>query len=234
MTNFNLTDKVMSRLQEKFKEFQQTRNALMIFLVSYIADYQSFHGSQSNHNRFLHQKYSWQTPKINYLFNSEDGFYWSIRNIAIVMGRNRSSITRTMNKMKASEEWNDKLSSLRKNVKSETGIDIEVYHQDIFDLLLDYYEEEYLLRFAEPRYGNIESAPDINEIHRFWKHLKAMECIQKSIFVQNPFVIGGFNVTLPIGKRYRYRIIKSVWAMFRFFRDKFASLLRFILPNIIK
>ena len=45
----------------------------------------------------------------------------------------------------------DKLSSLRRNVKSETGIDIEVYHQDIFDLLLDYYEEEYLLKFTEPR-----------------------------------------------------------------------------------
>ncbi len=126
MTNFNLPDKVMSRMQEKFKEFQQTRNATMIFLVSYIADYQKYHSSQSNHKRFLHQKYSWQTPKINYLFNSEDGFYWSIRNIAIVMGRNRSSITRTMNKMKVSEEWNDKLSSLRRNIKSETGIDIEI------------------------------------------------------------------------------------------------------------
>ena len=137
-----------------------------------------------------------------------------------------------MNKMKALEEWNNKLSSLRKNVKSDTGLDIEVYHQDIFDLLLDYYEEEYLLRFAEPRHGNIESSPDINEIHRFWKHLKAMECIQKSIFVQNQFVIGGSEVTLTVGKRYSIR--KAVRTMFRFVQDKCANLLRFMLPNIIK
>ena len=229
MTNFSLTDKAISRLQEKFKEFHQTRSALMIFLVSYISDYQKFHGSQSNHNRFLHQKYSWQTPKINYLFNSGNGFYWSIRNIAIVLGRNRSSITRTMHKMKVSEEWNNRLSSLRRNVKSDTGLDIEVYHQDIFDLLLDYYEEEYLLRFAEPRHGNIESAPDIDELRRFWKHLRAMECIQKSTFVQNPFVIGGSEVTLPISKRYRIR--NTVLALFRFLKDKSIGLLRFILPK---
>lgn len=227
-----LTDKEKSLLQEKFKEFQKTRNTVMMFLVSYIADYQRSHSSQSNHKRFLHQKYTWQTPKINYLFNSRDGFYWSIRNIAIVLGRNRSSITRTMHKMKASEEWNNKLSSLRRNVKSETGLDIEVYHQDIFDLLLDYFEEEYLLRFAEPRHGNIENAPNIDELRRFWEHLKAMESIQKSTFVQSPFVIGGVGVTLPSGKRYRIR--KAVWAMFRFFKDKCVSLLRFILPKTTK
>ena len=55
------------------------------------------------------------------------------------------------------EEWNNRLSSLQRNVRSKTGIDIEVYHQDIFDLLLDYYEEEYLLRIAEPRHGNMLS-----------------------------------------------------------------------------
>ena len=224
-----LTDKTKSLLQEKFKEFQQTRNTVMMFLVSYIADYQKFHSSQSNHNRFLHQKYTWQTPKINYLFNSGDGFYWSIRNIAIVLGRNRSSITRTMHKMKVSEEWNNRLSSLRRNVKSDTGLDIEVYHQDIFDLLLDYYEYEYLLRFAEPRHGDIEDAPDINELRRFWEYLRAMECIQKSTFVQSPFVIGGIiggsQVTLPVDKHHHIR--EAVRAMFRFFKDKCEGFFQF-------
>ena len=86
----------MSRLQEKFKEFQQTHNIIMIFLVSYIADY-----------------------------------------------------------------------------------------QDIFELLLDYYEEKYLLRFAEPRHGNTENALDINE---FWKYIKTMESIQKRAFILGGFV----------------------------------------------
>ncbi len=202
MSSFSLTDKEKQRLQEKFREFQQARDTIMIFLVSYIADYQKFHGSQSNHKRFLHQKYSWRTPRINYLFNSGDGFYWSVRNIAIVLGRSRSSITRTINKMKASEKWNVRLLSLRKNIRSESGLDIDIYHQEIFDLLMDYYEEEYLLRFSEPRHGNIENAPDINELRRFWEYLKSMASIQKSTFVPE-----NLKVTLPFGWRYRFRKI---------------------------
>lgn len=156
----------------------------------------------------------------NDLFNSENGFYWSIRNIAIVLRRNRSSITRTMNKMKVSEKWTNKLSSLRRNVKSETGIDIEVYHQDIFDLFLDYYEEEYLLRFAEPRHGNIETAPDINELRRFWKHLRAMESIQKSTFVLGGFVPQNREIKLPFS--WLYRMGKAICSMFQFVKDKFC------------
>ena len=39
-------------------------------------------------------------------------------------------------------------------------------------MILDLYEEEYLLRFSEHRSGNIENATDIKEVRRFWNYLK--------------------------------------------------------------
>ncbi len=89
-----------------------------------------------------------------------------------------------------------------------------------------------ILRFAEPRHGNIDNAPNIDELRRFWKYLRAMESIQKSTFVQSPFVIGGVGVTLPSGKH--YRIKNTVLALFRFLKNKCTGLLRFRLPNMIK
>ena len=103
--------------------------------------------------------------------------------------------------------------------KYHTG-SIEVYHQDIFDLLLDYYEEEYLLRFAEPRHGNIETAPDINELRHFWRHLRAMESIQKSTFVVGGFVPQSREIELPFS--WLYRMGKAICSMFQFFKDKFC------------
>ena len=216
MTVFNLTDNEISRLTAKFREFQDTRNTLLIFIINYIADYQQSHGTPSNHRRYLRQKYTWQTPRINYLFNSGDGFYWSIRNIAIVLGRNRSSITRTMKKMKASEYWNNRLSGLRRIVISENGLNIVVFHQDIFELLLDYYEEEYLMRFAKPRHGSLENAPDIDELRRFWYQLRAQENIQKRLFAPE-----SFRVRLPVGWHYRFR--KIMRKIFDFIKIKFIG-----------
>ena len=209
-TVFNLTDNEISRLTAKFREFQDTRNALLIFIINYIADYQQSHGTSSNHRRYLRQKYTWQTPRINYLFNSGDGFYWSVRNIAIVLGRNRSSITRTMKKMKTSGDWNNRLSDLRRIVTSDNGLNIVVFHQDIFELLLDYYEEEYLMRLAKPRHGSAENAPDIEELRRFWHQLRAQENIQKSLFAP-----GSFRACLPgspVSWHYRFRnIVRKIF-----------------------
>ncbi|MBQ9419141.1 MAG: hypothetical protein IJU31_02055 [Synergistaceae bacterium] len=174
-----LTNDEKFLLTEKFREFKKARDAMYIFLVSYIADYQKFQQSSRKTRQYLRQKYKLQTPKINYLFNSGDGFYWSVRNIAAVLGRDRSSITRTIAKMKNSEQWNARLSSLQKSVISEKGLVIDVYHQDVFDVFCDYYEENYLLRFATPRHGN--NSVDLDELRKFWDSLRAMESIQKRV-----------------------------------------------------
>ena len=78
-----------------------------------------------------------------------------------------------------------------------------MYHQDIFDVLMDWYEEEYLLRFARPRHGDVESAPNIEDLRQFWRGLHTQEYLQKRVF-------------LPMGGAYKHSqgvrcLIKRVW-----------------------
>ena len=64
------------------------------------------------------------------------------------------------------------------------GRTVQVYHKEIFDLLLDLYEDEYLLRFSQPRRGDNNSAPDILELRRFWQYLKDFEIFNSHIIEQ--------------------------------------------------
>ena len=77
--------------------------------------------------------------------------------------------------MENTKSWCVRLLSLRENVKNANGRIIQVYQKEIFDLLLDLYEDEYLLRLSEPRRGSKGSAPDIKEVRNFWQYLKDME-----------------------------------------------------------
>ena len=60
-------------------------------------------------------------------------------------------------------------------MKSANGNKIFVYSEEIFDLLIDRYEDEYLLRFSKPRRGNQDNALDIEELHKFWRYLHDMK-----------------------------------------------------------
>lgn len=184
MATFDLTDGEIAQLKAKFKDFQDARNAVLMFLVSYIADYQKFRGTSSARRIYLRKKYASQPPRLNYPICGEDGFYWSVYNISVILGRNRSSITRTLVKMRRVEENHARLNALCKTVKLGNGLPIRVYHQDIFDMILDQYEDEYLMRFANPRHGKPNHAPDIQELRRFWEYLKSRESIQKWVFTQ--------------------------------------------------
>ena len=73
--------------------------------------------------------------------------------------------------------------ALRKSSKAANGLSVFVYHRDIFDLIVDRYEEEYLRRFSEPRRGDRDNAPDIEEVRRFWQYLKAKAQAQQESFI---------------------------------------------------
>ena len=184
LTEFNLTNREAAQLRAKFKEFQDVRNAVLIFLISYIADYQKFQGTSSVRRMYLRKKYADQAPRLNYPIRHKDGFYWSVYNISVILGRNRSSITHTLAKIRKSEEGCARLNALCKTIKIRSGLSICVYHQDIFDLIIDQYENEYLMRFASPRHGGQNNAPDIQELRRFGEYLKSIESMQQRLFMQ--------------------------------------------------
>ena len=60
--NTSLADSDKAKLKAKFQAFRKVRDDLNIFLVSYIR-----------------RKYGSLTPRINYQFNTVEGFYWSVR-----------------------------------------------------------------------------------------------------------------------------------------------------------
>ena len=119
----------------------------------------------------MREKYSKRAPKFNHLIwnDDDDSELWTAADIAIVLGRERSSITRTLAKIERSEGWRSKLLAIRHSSKSENGLTIYSYTREIFTLIIDRYEEEYLQRFANPRHGKSQ---DISEIKRFWEYLR--------------------------------------------------------------
>ena len=188
MAIFNLTDDITKRLRAKFDEFQRERSKLHELIENYTADYRQFKGSSSDRQEFLSEKYSKRAISLSHLVFSDGEVYWHIIDIALLLGHDQSSISRVISRMEKSDGWNARLLSLRKPAKSANGNNIFIYHQEIFNLILDKYEEEYLLRFAEPRRGDINNAPDIKEVKRFWEYLKSSANINLNIIQELPDV----------------------------------------------
>ncbi len=173
MPAFKLSEDAQSRLRAKFEEFRRARETVRRLLPDYIADYSRFRGTELARQEYLEEKYAPRASSLTHLVSmDENEIYWGASDIAIVMGRTRASINHTLANMEREEGWRSRLLTLRKSSKAANGLPIHVYHQDIFNLIIDRYEEEYLRRFSEPRRGDKENAPDIKEVRRFWNYLK--------------------------------------------------------------
>ena len=161
----------MNRLREKFLEFQNNRDILSQILDDYTADYRQTPGSTLKRQEVLREKYSRRVPEFSHLIWSDDDdtVWWTAADIAIVLGRDKSSVTRTLAAMERSEGWCSRLLAVRHTDKAANGLTIYSYSREIFDLIVDRYEEEYLERFANPRHGTPQ---DITEVKRFWDYLK--------------------------------------------------------------
>ena len=144
-------------------------------MTRYVADYRQFNGKSDDRKEFLEEKYLPQAPSLSHLVYDENQIYWNVIDIAILLGRTQQAISSTLLNIEKSEGWVSRLLPLRKQTKSANGNKIFVYGEEIFDLIIDRYEEEYLLRFSEPRRGNVENAPDIQEVRKFWNYLKEFE-----------------------------------------------------------
>ena len=150
---FNLTDDRMARLSAKFLEFQTDRRTIHALLGDYAADYRRFKGSELARQEYLRERYASRAPQLSHLvWDDEDGLYWGPADIAILLNRDRSAVSRTLAKMAADEEWHGCPCS----AETSAGVrstPLYAYRQEIFDLIVDYYEEDYLRRFIRPRRG---------------------------------------------------------------------------------
>ena len=170
---FNLTDDRMARLSAKFLEFQTDRRTIHALLGDYAADYRRFKGSELARQEYLRERYASRAPQLSHLvWDDEDGLYWGPADIAILLNRDRSAVSRTLAKMAADEEWRIRLSVLRRDFGRSASTPIYAYRQEIFDLIVDYYEEDYLRRFIRPRRGRPRNEEEAREVRRYWNHLK--------------------------------------------------------------
>ena len=172
LPDFNLTDDDIQKLKRRFDLFQKEREIIHKLLNDYIVDYRQYSGRAAERYEYLREKYISQSPNLSHLIFNDGNILWSLNDIAIVLGRHLTSIIRTFDKIEITEGYCAKLIALRETVKAKNGHNIPVYHKEIFDLIIDFYEYEYLLRFSEPRRGDKDNAPDIDEIKRFWTYLK--------------------------------------------------------------
>ena len=185
MPTFHLTKDTLARLRAKFEEFQRERERLRGLLADYVADYRQFQGTPADRKEYLEERYRPRAVKMSHLLPDGEGkILWHVQDIALLLGRDASTVTRTLSHMAESDGWCSRLLALQEPAKSANGNAIHVYRQEIFDLILDRWEEEYLLRFAEPRRGSPDKAPDIGTVRRFWQYLKDSAQVQQEHFVR--------------------------------------------------
>lgn len=169
---FNLPEDTITKLKTKFLEFQNARKKVHEIINDYVADYRQFTGSNDDRKEFLEGQFNNRVPNFSHLIFYDNEIFWHVSDIALILGRNQSSISRTLSNLENSDGWCSRLIAIRKPAKSANGNSIFVYQKDIFDLIIDHYEDEYLLRFSNPRWGDKNNAPNIQEIRRFWDYLK--------------------------------------------------------------
>jgi hypothetical protein len=169
MHSFKLTPDTMERLTVQFTIFLSDREKIHALLGDYVADYRSFKGTALARYEYLREKYASRTPGLTHLIFDADGeLYWGTADISILLGRDSSTVTRMMRKIETLDGWRSRLYGLRRS----SGPGVYVYKKEIFDFIIDFYEEEYLQRFVAPRRGEAAEEEEKAEIYRFWNALK--------------------------------------------------------------
>ncbi|MBQ8692477.1 MAG: hypothetical protein IJ520_04960, partial [Synergistaceae bacterium] len=208
MPAFKLSEDTISRLKNKFEEFQNARRKVRELITGYIADYRQFDGTPDDRKEFLEEKYLPRVPSLSHLVTDDAQVFFNVSDIAILLGRTQQAISATLLNIEKSEGWVSRLLPIRRQTKSANGNKIFVYSEEIFDLIIDRYEEEYLLRFSEPRRGNVENAPDIQEVRKFWNYLKEIESHNQRLALKEKEQETALPDVPPMGLK---DILNTIW-----------------------
>ena len=180
MPSFNLPNEYIRRISARFDRYRRIRNLITKNIDSYIADFINFTGTPEERSEYLEGKYLPKAPQENYLALMAGGnVRFHVKDIALLTGRDPSSVSRLLANLERSEGWYSRLVSLRHKAKSANNNTIYVYDRKIFGLIMDYREHMYLERIKRA------GAVDFTEIMRLWEYLKKIDGCENSVPSEN-------------------------------------------------
>lgn len=179
MPTFKLSSEYIHRIRERFNRYQKIRAIIFRNVDEYISDFMNFQGTPQERDEYLADKYSKKAPSESYLALFSGGsVLFHVKDIALLTGRDSSSTSRMLANIERSEGWYSRLVSLRHEVKSANNNTIYAYDRDIFGLIMDYRESQYLERIR--RGGKA----DFGEVVKFWEYLKKIADTENESFMK--------------------------------------------------
>jgi hypothetical protein len=172
-----LSQDTISRMADKFSSFREDRVKIRNRMENYVRDYNAYEGSATRRYEMLEEEYADGAPDLSHLVPGSDGeassALWSMRDMAIILGRNVSSILRTIRRMKDSPEWGAALAA-HESRPAEGGRGAAVlFDSGVFDVVVDFFESVYLERFTSPRRGTPMTGAEREAAYSLWEYMKA-------------------------------------------------------------
>ncbi len=165
-------------MEKRCRWLMKTRKILELRLAFYVrsydkADFEDPLGRREAMGELLNNDPTLRIPALSGLVFRGTTALWNQFDIALVMDRNQSNISRTLRDVKNGgkypEAWKRRLAECTHEADGKTA----GYDERVFDLLLDCQEEDYLLRFLKPRRGlEPRSREEEERIRRFWEEEK--------------------------------------------------------------
>ena len=122
----------------------------------------------------------------------DSAFCWELADVAIVLDRSPSVLSRTLKELAFRKLWRLRLNGLRRKAQSGKAMR---YADGIFDLLIDSYGLSYLERFTTPRTGSAMSLAEQKEVLAFWNFM-----YEHSYMPEEQFLDMTFPSTRPSGE----------------------------------
>lgn len=133
MPSFKLTAEYMNRIKTTFERYRRIRRLIHKNINDYVTDFMNFRGTPQDRAEYLEARYRLREPKENYITADNNGkILFHVRDIALLTGRDPSSISRTLSQLERSEGWYSRLIPLRHEWKSANNNSIYVYDQENF------------------------------------------------------------------------------------------------------
>ena len=167
---FYIDPSVAVTLVQQYSRFKRDRERVHERRVKYAEDFLISEKDRSRTEMWddLEERWIEDAPDLSHIVTGEDGAHlWEVRDVAVVLGRDSSTISRTLQALSNSSAWRQKLKKVSITKRQRSFFD-----EGIFDLILDFYESVYIQRFMRPRSGKGMPEKDRREVALFWNYLK--------------------------------------------------------------